>query len=129
MCPNCHSGMKEVERNGVHIDMCPQCRGVWLDRGELEKLLEPIRQADHEYVQGYDAQGHRQHPQGQPPQGQPSFLPPGLLSELPAQLSGPPRSSPSQKAKEPMEGDPGHLRLTSPPGTRETLAAIGMRAR
>lgn len=39
MCPNCQEGMREVDRNGVRIDICPQCRGVWLDRGELEQLL------------------------------------------------------------------------------------------
>jgi Zn-finger nucleic acid-binding protein len=32
--------MVEVERNGVLIDACPRCRGVWLDRGELDKLIE-----------------------------------------------------------------------------------------
>ncbi len=40
VCPNCDEGMREVERRGVRIDVCPRCRGVWLDRGELEKLLE-----------------------------------------------------------------------------------------
>ncbi|GBD40788.1 hypothetical protein HRbin39_00157 [bacterium HR39] len=40
LCPNCAEGMREVERHGVRIDVCPKCRGVWLDRGELEKLLE-----------------------------------------------------------------------------------------
>jgi Zn-finger nucleic acid-binding protein len=39
VCPNDGTGMQEVNRNGVLIDICPQCRGVWLDRGELEKLL------------------------------------------------------------------------------------------
>lgn len=38
-CPLCEVSMKEVERRGVMIDVCPECRGVWLDRGELEKLL------------------------------------------------------------------------------------------
>lgn len=28
------------ERNGIEIDYCPQCRGVWLDRGELDKIIE-----------------------------------------------------------------------------------------
>ena len=37
-CPVCKSSMREVEREGVTIDVCTQCRGVWLDRGELEKL-------------------------------------------------------------------------------------------
>ena len=39
LCPNCQVGMREVERRGVLIDVCPQCGGVWLDKGELEKLL------------------------------------------------------------------------------------------
>lgn len=37
-CPVCQGTMREVERQGVLIDTCTQCRGVWLDRGELEKL-------------------------------------------------------------------------------------------
>lgn len=45
MCPNCETGMKEVDRDGVRIDICPSCRGVWLDRGELEKLLASVRAA------------------------------------------------------------------------------------
>ena len=40
MCPNCHGGMKQINREGVQFDMCPECHGVWLDRGELQKLLE-----------------------------------------------------------------------------------------
>jgi Zn-finger nucleic acid-binding protein len=32
--------LKLSERQGVEIDYCPQCRGVWLDRGELDKILE-----------------------------------------------------------------------------------------
>jgi Zn-finger nucleic acid-binding protein len=50
MCPNCNEGMQEVRRNEVQIDVCPKCRGVWLDRGELEKLLHSAREveADHE---------------------------------------------------------------------------------
>jgi len=40
MCPNDNSAMQTLERSGVQFDMCPACRGVWLDRGELEKLME-----------------------------------------------------------------------------------------
>ncbi len=40
MCPNDNAQMQTLERSGVHFDMCPTCRGVWLDRGELEKLME-----------------------------------------------------------------------------------------
>lgn len=43
-CPLCDVPMREVSRRGVLIDVCPECRGVWLDRGELNKLLET---ADH----------------------------------------------------------------------------------
>lgn len=40
MCPNDNNAMQTLERSGVQFDMCPACRGVWLDRGELEKLIE-----------------------------------------------------------------------------------------
>lgn len=40
MCPNDDAPMQAVERSGVQFDTCPTCRGVWLDRGELEKLME-----------------------------------------------------------------------------------------
>ena len=40
MCPNDNSAMQTLDRNGVQFDMCPSCRGVWLDRGELEKLMD-----------------------------------------------------------------------------------------
>ena len=49
MCPNCHEGMQEIRRNEVMIDVCPKCRGVWLDRGEMEKLLNTARQVEAEY--------------------------------------------------------------------------------
>lgn len=38
-CPNCRSELRMTERAGVEIDYCPSCRGVWLDRGELDKIL------------------------------------------------------------------------------------------
>ncbi len=40
MCPNDNAQMQTLDRGGVQFDMCPTCRGVWLDRGELEKLME-----------------------------------------------------------------------------------------
>lgn len=39
-CPNCNETLLITERQTVEIDYCPSCRGVWLDRGELDKLLE-----------------------------------------------------------------------------------------
>lgn len=40
LCPVCQETLLMTERQGVEIDYCPKCRGVWLDRGELEKLIE-----------------------------------------------------------------------------------------
>ena len=39
-CPQCKTGLVMAERQGVEIDHCPKCRGVWLDRGELDKIIE-----------------------------------------------------------------------------------------
>ncbi len=39
-CPNCSGNMQEVQRHGVHIDYCPVCKGVWLDRGEINKIVQ-----------------------------------------------------------------------------------------
>lgn len=40
-CPSCKDvTLVMTERQGVEIDYCPQCRGVWLDRGELDKIIE-----------------------------------------------------------------------------------------
>ena len=39
-CPKCHGEMRTYERSGVTIDQCTECRGIFLDRGELEKLFE-----------------------------------------------------------------------------------------
>ncbi|KJV41917.1 MULTISPECIES: zf-TFIIB domain-containing protein [Brevundimonas] len=77
MCPNDNAAMQTLERNGVQFDMCPDCRGVWLDRGELEKLMAaaveeghataPVVPAPQAYApppQPY-AQPHA-HPQAQP---------------------------------------------------------------
>ncbi|MER3444456.1 MAG: hypothetical protein C4333_10195 [Meiothermus sp.] len=60
-CPalGCESGMNEVVRNGVHIDVCPKCRGVWLDPGEMERLLGQVRQCEREYEA--ELEGYRQH--------------------------------------------------------------------
>lgn len=46
VCPSCETKapMSAVQRHGVEFDVCTTCRGVWLDRGELEKLLEATRE-------------------------------------------------------------------------------------
>jgi len=63
-CPACTTTeLAMSERQGVEIDYCPQCRGVWLDRGELDKLIErgnavsaPARPANNPAV-GFGNQG------------------------------------------------------------------------
>ena len=39
-CPKCHGSMRQYERSGVHVDQCSECRGIFLDRGELERLID-----------------------------------------------------------------------------------------
>ena len=86
-CPVCKVALVMSDRQGVEIDYCPQCRGVWLDRGELDKIIErsgaleagfaPPPQAAPVGVQRVadprgdrpayygDDDGRRHHPQGQ----------------------------------------------------------------
>src|SRR5271166_3826364 len=40
LCPRCAVTLSLGERQGIEIDYCPECRGVWLDSGELDKLVE-----------------------------------------------------------------------------------------
>lgn len=39
-CPRCRVDLVMSDRQGIEIDYCPKCRGVWLDRGELDKIIE-----------------------------------------------------------------------------------------
>lgn len=53
-CPVCETiDLQMSERQGVEIDYCPSCRGVWLDRGELDKIIERAAQVE----AGYSAPG------------------------------------------------------------------------
>ena len=45
-CPNCEELLVMTERQGVEIDYCPKCRGVWLDKGELDKIIEKSTAAE-----------------------------------------------------------------------------------
>jgi len=46
-CPTCHdASLTVIDRQGVEIDYCPACRGIWLDRGELEMLLDLATNVD-----------------------------------------------------------------------------------
>lgn len=40
VCPKCRGGMRAYERSGITVDQCGECRGIFLDRGELERLVD-----------------------------------------------------------------------------------------
>ena len=67
-CPLCNVPMREVRRRGVKIDVCPECRGVWLDAGEMEQLLssaEGWEQEDFRARERHDeGREYSQHPYG-----------------------------------------------------------------
>jgi uncharacterized protein len=68
-CPQCQDVTLTIaERQGVEIDYCPQCRGIWLDRGELDKLIEravPQERAD----DGHGRHGTDRHGDSSPRRG------------------------------------------------------------
>jgi len=45
-CPNCSTMMRANQRYGVDIDFCPSCKGIWLDRGEIEKIANASKKYD-----------------------------------------------------------------------------------
>ena len=58
-CPTCSVELRIAERNGVEIDYCPECRGVWLDRGELDKIIDRASGEDsREYAEPYRRESH-----------------------------------------------------------------------
>lgn len=64
-CPVCKVPLAMSDRQGVEIDYCPQCRGVWLDRGELDKIIERNLAADAPPPPSAPPQQH--YPQSAPP--------------------------------------------------------------
>lgn len=65
-CPNCDETLVMTDRQGVEIDYCPKCRGVWLDRGELDKIIE--RSAEYEKNQAAPPPPPQQQPPASYPQ-------------------------------------------------------------
>lgn len=51
-CPSCNTELRQAERQGIAIDHCPQCRGVWLERGELDKIIERAKMGPLEHRSG-----------------------------------------------------------------------------
>ena len=69
-CPVCKVPLVMSDRQGVEIDYCPQCRGVWLDRGELDKIIERSASEAPASAPAPAAQPQFQQPQYQQPQYQ-----------------------------------------------------------
>lgn len=59
-CPICtETDLVMAERQGVEIDYCPKCRGVWLDRGELDKIIEKsFQQPSPQQPQSFEYERH-----------------------------------------------------------------------
>ncbi|TCT02613.1 zf-TFIIB domain-containing protein [Aquabacter spiritensis] len=90
-CPVCKLPLVMSERQGVEIDYCPQCRGVWLDRGELDKIIDrserdgappqpaapfvppPSQEPPRPHGYGQHGQGHSQPVYGQQGYGQQGY--------------------------------------------------------
>ena len=67
-CPKCGGDLLELERSGVRVDACRSCRGVWLDRGELDRILERERKVlggvdddEEDFVREMTGHGKHQH--------------------------------------------------------------------
>ncbi len=57
-CPVCNVALTMADRQGVEIDYCPKCRGVWLDRGELDKIIQRSAAVSEPE---YESERHREH--------------------------------------------------------------------
>lgn len=85
-CPVCEgSRMREVEKDGILIDVCPSCKGVWLDRGELDKLMQDVKEVRQDYNEWY--YGDSRNPETQRPAQQPQqqYQPPQQQYQPPQQ--------------------------------------------
>jgi Zn-finger nucleic acid-binding protein len=75
-CPKCHGDMRNYERSGVTIDQCGECRGIFLDRGELEKLFEAEANWNRQQAASAPPQPSHAPPQPSHAPPQPSYAPP-----------------------------------------------------
>ena len=76
-CPVDGTTLVMSERSGIEIDYCPSCRGVWLDRGELDKIIERNAQQQPAAAAPPPQQAPQQAPQQGPWSGQPQHQPYG----------------------------------------------------
>lgn len=83
LCPACRVQLTMSERQGVEIDYCPQCRGVWLDRGELDKIIERSETKSPEAERGGSRDGYQRDRHGEDYRGRGQHgRRKGFLSEL-----------------------------------------------
>ena len=85
ICPKCRGEMRTYERNGVRVDQCEECRGIFLDRGELEQLLDAER--GHERREDYsesheDDRHHHDRDEDEHRHGRRRTSPTSFLSDL-----------------------------------------------
>lgn len=66
-CPKCQGSMRRYERSGITVDQCSDCRGIFLDSGELERLME-AEDAHYRGAPVPQPTGYPQQPAGYPPQ-------------------------------------------------------------
>jgi Zn-finger nucleic acid-binding protein len=95
-CPNDGAVLVMSERSGIEIDYCPTCRGVWLDRGELDKIIE---RAGHEFAPQQPAAPQQVAPQQVAPQAAPA---PSVQPPYPPQAQ-PPQGYPQQQSQNPLD--------------------------
>lgn len=93
-CPVCSNELRPVDRGGIEIDVCPQCRGVWLDRGELDKLIAAAsthyagRRGDDDSDFGDDSDYDRRYSPGYGNGHPPAYPPPGYGPHPPKKKKG-----------------------------------------
>ena len=69
-CPVCKDPALVIsERKGIEIDYCPECRGIWLDRGELDKILAKSQEEESSVKREAPVQQQQPYPQHPHPQG------------------------------------------------------------
>lgn len=78
ICPKCNNVLRVAARDGVEIDYCPNCRGIWLDKGELDKIIknteEYYKRPDRDDDDFFEGDNHKNHQHKSHRKGKKSFL-------------------------------------------------------
>lgn len=129
-CPVCEdTRMREVEKEGIMIDVCPSCKGVWLDRGELDKLMQNVREVRQDYNEWYYGDD-QQIPPASAPQ-QPYSQPPQQTYNAPPQQQPYPQQQYQQQypqqqhpQQQPYYGDKSHKHSHYPPHYKKKKKSV-----